>query len=42
MYEASQAAAGAQAAQPGAGPTTDGQPAGGDENVIDAEFEKKA
>jgi molecular chaperone DnaK len=39
MYEASQAAGGAGA---GAGPSENGQAAGGDENVIDAEFEKKA
>ncbi|OAI52123.1 molecular chaperone DnaK [Planctomyces sp. SCGC AG-212-M04] len=38
MYEASQQAGGA--AQPGA--ANNGQAAGGDENVIDAEFEKKA
>ena len=39
MYESQQAAGGgAAAAEAGA----DGQAAGGDENVIDAEFEKKA
>jgi molecular chaperone DnaK len=39
MYEASQAAGGGGAQS---GPSENGQAAGGDENVIDAEFEKKA